>query len=89
MNALTKEFCRERATFVENKCMSIIRSKAMILRNEMRNYTKIFFLLAFTICKAEKPLQGIALKDKDEEQDEKHIRSLFRKNPKIKGACQL
>ena len=43
MNALTKEFCRERATFVENKCMSIIRSKAMILRNEMRNYTKIFF----------------------------------------------
>ena len=42
-----------------------------------------FFKLGFTPCKAEQPLQGMELKEKEKEKDENHIGELFIKNPKI------
>ena len=47
-------------------------------------YRKIFFQkFGFTLCKAEQPLQGMKLKEKEEEKDEK-----YRKSPK-KKICLL
>ena len=43
--------------------------------------------LGFTVCKAKQPLQGIELKEKEEEKDEKHLGKLFKENPKIEGVC--
>ena len=41
-NALIREFCRERASFVENKRMPIIRSDGEILLNKMRILLSIY-----------------------------------------------
>ena len=44
--------------------------------------------MGFNPWKAEQPLQGMELKEK-EEKDEKHIGKLFRKNPKKKSVYWL
>ena len=41
--------------------------------------------MGFTPCKDE-PLHGMELQEKKEDQDEKHIGKLIRKNLKINGA---
>lgn len=41
--------------------------------------------MAFTPCKAEQPLQGMILQEKEEEIDEKHLGKVLSKNPRIKG----
>ena len=38
-----------------------------------------------TLCKSEQPLQCLVLQENEEENDQKHLGELFRKNPKIKG----
>ena len=38
-----------------------------------------------TRCKSEQPLQCLVLQENEEENDQKHLGELFRKNPKIKG----
>lgn len=40
----------------------------------------------FTPCKVEEPLKDIQFWEKEEEKDEKHLRKLTRKNPKITDA---
>ena len=42
--------------------------------------------MGFTQCKAEQPLWGMELQEKEEEKDEKHSGKLFRKNLQIKDA---
>ena len=39
-----------------------------------------FFLLGFTPCKAEEPLQGMELQEKEAQKRLQHIGNLFRKN---------
>ena len=46
-------------------------------------YDETFFKLSFTLCKAEQPLRGMKLQEK-EEKDENHRGELFRKNPRKK-----
>ena len=45
------------------------------------------FQLGFTSCKAEQTRQGMELQE--ENQDEKHIEKMIRKNPRIKSASCL
>ena len=42
--------------------------------------------MGFTPCKAELPLWGMKLQEKDEEKDKKQTGKLFRKNLLIKGS---
>ena len=51
--------------------------------------TTVFFYyyyseLGFTLCKAEQPLQGMELQEKEERKNEADIGKLFRKNSKKK-----
>ena len=41
--------------------------------------------MGFTTCKAEQPLQGMKLKEKEARKGLKHKRNLFRKNLQLKG----
>ena len=51
----------------------------------MKGLVQYFFQMGFIPCKAEQPLQGMELQEKEEEKDEKDMGKLFRKNPKKKG----
>ena len=42
-------------------------------------------MIGIYYTQAEQPTQGMGLQGKEEEKDEKHIRKLIRKSPKIKG----
>ena len=46
----------------------------------------IFFKLGFTPCKAEQPVQGMELQEK-ETQKNKHTGNLFKKNLQFKDVC--
>ena len=49
----------------------------------------VFFKLGFTQCKAEEPLQGMKLQEKEVESTKrlKHIGNLFRKNLQLIDVC--
>ena len=51
--------------------------------------TKLFFWLGTYPGKAEQPLKGMELEEKEEDKEEKCIRKLIRKSPKITGDYQL
>ena len=46
-----------------------------------------FFELGFTPCKAEKPLQGMELQEKEAQKRLEHTGNLFRKNLQLKDVC--
>ena len=46
-----------------------------------------FFKLGFTPCKAEQPLRGMKLQDKEAQKRLQHTRNLFRKNLQLKDVC--
>ena len=48
-----------------------------------------FFWLGTYPSKAEQPLKGMELEEKEEDKEEKCIRKLIRKSPKITGDYQL
>ena len=50
------------------------------------NYLQFFLYLRFTPHKAEQPLQAMELQEKEEYDNEKHIRRLIRISTKITGA---
>ena len=47
----------------------------------------IFFKLGFTPCKAEQPIQGMELHEKEAQKKLKHTGNLFRKNLQLIGVC--
>ena len=49
----------------------------------------IFFKLGFTQWKAEQPLRGMKLQEKEAEKRLQHTRNLFRKNLQLKDVCQF
>ena len=51
--------------------------------------TRIFFIfkLGFTPCKAEQPLRGMELQQKEAQQRLNHTGNLFRKNLQSKDDC--
>ena len=53
------------------------------------NYLQFFLYLRFTPHKAEQPLQAMELQEKEEYDNEKHIRRLIRISTKITGAFSL
>ena len=46
-----------------------------------------FLKLGFTPCKAEQPLQGMELQEKEAQNRLQHTRNLFRKNLQLKDVC--
>ena len=46
-----------------------------------------FFKFGFTPCKAEQPLQGMELQEKETQKKLQHTGNLFRKNLQLKDVC--
>ena len=49
--------------------------------------TELFLKLGFTPSKAEQPLRGMELQEKEAKKRLNHIGNLFRKNLQLIGAC--
>ena len=54
---------------------------------DLLSLKKFFFYLRFNLCKAEQPLQGMELQEKEAEIDWGHRENLFRKNLQLKDVC--
>ena len=51
------------------------------------NHVTYFFKLAFTPCKADQPLRGKELQEKEAQKQLKHTKNLFKKNLELKDVC--
>ena len=47
----------------------------------------LFFYFGFISCKAEQPLRGMELQEKEAQKRLKHTGNLFRKNLQLKDVC--